>query len=458
MNGELNVKKVKKVQKEYETKDLLKFIVFSVLGVFLFLIPVPSKGTFNLPVGIIIDFIKQILGTSLLYIATGIVLLSAAISAWASFAKPDLIVKNKTLSDLFVVSPLYFISRIIGAVIAVMVLLKVGPNFIISGDTGGTMLDLAKTLVAIAVTISYLMPFLTDFGIMEFTGIMIRKFVKPLFTVPGRSAVDLITSWLGASTAAVLLTKKQYDSGYYTGREASVIMTNFSLVSVPFCYIVASILKIESMFAPFYIITTLVGIILAMILPRIAPLSKIPDEYNPQTGKMLKEEIPEGANKFEWALNQATSRAKRQKPMDVIHEGNKMFSSIMVSLLPIVVAWGTIALICVTYTKIFTFISYPMGYYLNMLGIEEAFKVAPATLVGFIDMFIPALMLAPITVVKTKFILGALSLVQIIYVTEVGAVIVQSEVPVDFKNLAIIFLERTVIALPLITLFSMVIF
>ncbi|MHB1392163.1 MAG: YjiH family protein [Clostridia bacterium] len=455
MNGEL---KTEKVKKEYSIKDLMKFIVISVLGVYLFLIPIPYKESFNLPVGIIIDFIKQILGGSLLHIATIIILLSAIISTWASLAKPNAIVKNNTLSNLFVVSPLYLVSRIVGAVFAVMVFLKAGPDFIISGATGGTMLDLAKTLVAIAVTISYLMPLLTDFGVMEFTGVLIRRFVKPLFTCPGRSAVDLISSWLGASTAAVLLTKKQYDTGYYSAREAAVIMTNFSLVSVPFCYIVASILKIESMFASFYLITTAVGFILAMILPRIAPLSKIPDEYNPKTGKMVNEDIPEGINKFVWALDQATARAKKQTAMDVIHEGNKMFSSIMVSLLPIVVAWGTIALISVEYTKIFTYISYPMGYYLNFFGIEEAFKVAPATLVGFIDMFIPALMLAPVEAVKTKFILGSLSLVQIIYLTEVGAVIVQSDVPLNFKKLAVIFMERTLLAIPLITLFSMLVF
>lgn len=455
MNGEL---KVEKVKKEYSIKDLLKFTIFSVLGVFLFLIPIPYKESFNLPVGIIIDFVKQILGGSLIYIATIIILLSAAISTWASLAKPNFIAKNKTLNDLFAVSPLYLISRIIGAAFAIMVLFKVGPEFIISGATGGTMLDLATTLVAIAVTISYLMPLLTDFGVMEFTGVLIRKFVKPLFTVPGRSAVDLISSWLGASTAAVLLTKKQYDTGYYSAREAAVIMTNFSLVSVPFCYIIASILKIESLFAPFYLITTGVGFILAMILPRIAPLSKITDAYNPKTGKMVNEDIPAGVNKFAWALDQATERAKKETAMDVIHEGNKMFSSIMVSLLPIVVAWGTLALIAVEYTQVFTYISYPMGYYLNLLGIEDAFKVAPATLVGFIDMFIPALMLAPVTIIKTKFILGALSLVQIVYVTEVGALIVQSDVPLDFKGLLVIFLERTLIALPLLTLFYNLVF
>ena len=121
-------------------------------------------------------------------------------------------------------------------------------------------------------------------------------------------------------------------------------------------------------------------------------------------------------------------------------------------LIPIVIAWGTVALIVATYTPVFDIISYPMGMYLNLLGVEEAFAVAPATLVGFTDMFIPALLMGGIVSVKTKFIVAALSLVQIIYLTEVGAIAIKSEVPLNFFNLFIIFLQRTIIAIPLLVL------
>lgn len=443
----LNVSK----QGKYSMAGIMKFAFFSVIGVFLFLVPVPYQKSFNIPVGILIDLVKNILKDSLLFIATGLIVGNALISCYVSIFKPKKFI-SENFKALFVASPLYLGSRIIGGIFAIMVFFNIGPAFIISKATGGTMLDLCKTLIAIGVVVSYLMPLLTDFGVMEFTGVLIRGLVKPLFTCPGRSAVDLITSWLGAAPAAVLLTKKQYDTGYYSAREAAVIMTNFSLVSVPFCYIVASILKIEEMFVPFYLITTAVGFVLAMIMPRIAPLSRIKDEYNPETGKLVNEELPKDQKKFDFALSQAVERAKRQDFKAVINEGNKMFLSIMTSLLPIVLAWGTLALIVVEYTKVFSYIAYPMAYYLNILGIDEAFKVAPATLVGFVDMFIPALMLAASTSVKTKFIIGALSLVQIIYITEVGTIIIQSKVPLNFKHLLILFLERTVIALPLLTL------
>ena len=50
--------------------------------------------------------------------------------------------------------------------------------------------------------------------------------------------------------------------------------------------------------------------------------------------------------------------------------------------------------------------------------------------------------------------IGVLSLVQIIYMTEVGAIIIKSEIPLNLFKLFLVFMERTLIAIPLIVLFA----
>ena len=134
--------------------------------------------------------------------------------------------------------------------------------------------------------------------------------------------------------------------------------------------------------------------------------------------------------------------------------GFEVVMGMFFDLIPIVAAWGTIALIIATYTPVFKWISYPMGLYLQLFGVEEAFAVAPATLIGFTDMFIPALLITGVASVKTRFIIGVLSLVQIIYLTEVGAIIIKSEIPLNLWKLFLIFMERTLIAIPIIVLFA----
>ena len=438
-------------------KNMLKFILGSAFGVLMFLVPIPQGESFTTLLDFLKSWIKGLFGGSLNYIIMVLLIVSTVMSLYDYFAKPDWIRKNHYLTRAFTTTPLYLISKVIGAVMVVMIVFQVGPEVVISADTGITMIDLCGTLFSIVLAFSFILPFLTDCGIMEFLGVILKPVVRPLFRVPGRASVDLIASWFGASNAAVILTREQYMKGFYTKREAGYIMTNFSLVSIPFCLLIADSLGIANLFPPFYLCICVVGVILAIILVRIPPISLIPNTYREKTGKQIDEEIPDETKPLAHALEMSCARAESFNAKAVGTSGLEVVVGMLFDLIPIVVAWGTIALIIATYTPLFQWISYPFGMYLDLLGVPEAFAAAPATLVGFTDMFIPALLIIGLTSVKTKFIIGVLSLVQIIYMTEVGTIIIKSEIPLNFWKLLILFLERTIIALPLIVLFANII-
>ena len=50
--------------------------------------------------------------------------------------------------------------------------------------------------------------------IADFIGALLTKVMRPLFKIPGRAAVDCITSWIGDGTLGVMLTANQYEDGY----------------------------------------------------------------------------------------------------------------------------------------------------------------------------------------------------------------------------------------------------
>ena len=75
-------------------------------------------------------------------------------------------------------------------------------------------------------------------------------------------------------------------------------MTNFSLVSIPFCLMVADTMGIANLFPPFYLCICIVGIILAVIIARIPPIKTIPNTYRESVGKQINEEIPAGKRHF----------------------------------------------------------------------------------------------------------------------------------------------------------------
>lgn len=435
-------------------KNLLKFILGSAFGIAMFLVPIPQGESFTTLLDYLKNFLKSLLGGSLPYILLVIVVGSAILTVYDYICKPDWIRKNHYLSKAFSTTPLYLVSKVIGAIVIAMVVLGKGPEFILSADTGASMVSLSGTLFCIVLGFSFILPFLTDCGIMEFLGVLLRPVVRPLFHVPGRASVDLMASWFGASNAAVILTREQYMKGFYTKREAGYIMTNFSLVSIPFCLLVADTVGIANLFPAFYLCICVVGIVLAVIIARIPPIRTIPDTYQEQAGKRLHEEVPQEKGILNYALEISCKRAEGFNAKGVLASGMEVVMGMVFDLIPIVIAWGTIALVIATYTPVFNWISYPMGLYMKLFGVKEAFAAAPATLVGFTDMFIPALLLGSISAGKTKFIVGVLSLVQIIYLTEVGTIIIKSEIPLNLWKLFVIFMERTLIAIPLIVLFA----
>ena len=443
------------MEKKYtNTANLMKFILGSAFGVLMFLIPIPQGDSFTTLLDFLKTFVKNLFGGSLPYILTVLMIVAAVMSLYDYFCKPEWIRNNHYLKKAFTTTPFYLVSKVIGAIVCVMVVFNCGPEFITSIDTGATIVDLCCTLLCIVVSFSFILPFLTDCGIMEFLGVITRPVVRPLFGVPGRASVDLIASWFGASNAAVILTREQYMKGFYTKREAGYIMTNFSLVSIPFCLLIANTVGVAHLFPALYLCVCAVGIILAVIIRRLPPISKMSDTYKEGVGKMIHEEVPENVNMMEYAVEISCKRASTFTVKGILESGFEVVVGMFFDLIPIVIAWGTVALVIATYTPVFNWISYPMGMFLNLLGVEEAFAVAPATLIGFTDMFIPALLVGGVASVKTKFIIAVLSLVQIIYLTEVGAIVIKSEVPLNLWDLFVLFLERTIIAIPLIVLFA----
>ena len=80
-------------------------------------------------------------------------------------------------------------------------------------------------------------------------------------------------------------------------------------------------------------------------------------------------------------------------------------------------------------------------------------------LVGFTDMFIPSIMAAEqIQSEMTRFIIAAISVTQLIYLSEIGGLILGSKIPIGIFGLFVIFLERTIISLLIITPIAHLIF
>ena len=73
-------------------------------------------------------------------------------------------------------------------------------------------------------------------------------------------------------------------------------------------------------------------------------------------------------------------------------------------------------------------------------------------------MFLPSILVKNVEFEITRFVIGAMSFTQLVYMTETGAVILRSDIPLDLKDLLIVFLERTLITLPIVILIANLVF
>ncbi|MBY0755944.1 YjiH family protein [Clostridium sardiniense] len=451
---------MEKIDTKYHTASLLKFIIPSLIGISLFMIPMKIDGQITIPIAFMANFIEGNFTELLKFMALILISLSVVGSVVIKLFKPKFLTKNTYLNNLFNVTPLWFIARILGMIFIICAFFKIGPEFIWSENTGGLVLnDLLPILIAVFLFAGFLLPLLLDFGLLEFVGSLLTKFMRPIFNLPGRSSIDCIASWLGDGSIGILLTSKQYEQGFYTKREAAVIGTTFSAVSITFCLVIISQVGLAHMFLPFYLTVTLSGIVAAIIIPRIPPLSRKKDDYfGGQDSKNL-EVIPEGYTPFSWGLEKAVEKASdNTHPKEFVISGIKNVLDMWIGVLAIVMAMGGIALMIAEYTSIFQVMGTPFIPLLKLLGVPEAAAAAQTLVVGFADMFIPSVLATSITSEMTRFIVACISVTQLIYMSEVGGLLLGSKIPVGLKDLVILFIERTIITLPVIVIMANIFF
>ena len=435
-----------------------KFLIPSLIGTFLFVTPINQDGNLTIPIAVAANLLLDVMGESSTFVLWVLINLSAVITVLHKTVGLGFLRKNEKMNALFSIKGFWFVVRIIGCVFVNMLYFGIGPDVIIGDLTGRVVLyDLLPILVCVFLLAGVLLALLVNYGLLDFCGALLIKLMRPIFNLPGRSALDCVASWLGDGSIGVLLTSKQYEDGFYSKREAAVIATTFSAVSITFSLVVISEVGLEHMFLPFYGVVSLAGVVAAIIVPKLPPLSKVPDTY--ATAVSHKEDIPEGMSSFRYGLSLALKKGENAPGFGkFLKEGTENVLEMWMGTLPVILAMGTIALIVAEYTPIFRIMGLPFIPLYHVLGIPEAAAASQTVIVGFADMFLPSVIAAGFEHEITKFVVAATSVTQLIYMSEIGSIIMGSKIPVSLKDLFIIFLERTIVTLPVIAVLAHLIF
>ena len=244
-----------------------KFVVFSLIGIAMFFIPITLNGTSTIPLDHLVTFIRNALGPAVpIYIL--ILLLAGTIMPFATGGW-----KASKLRMVFAVA------NVVGLVVGAVLIFGGGPAWLTEESMGPFLLNKLVIPVGLIVPVgAVFLALLVGYGLMEFLGIFCQPVMRPLWRTPGRSAVDAVASFVGSYSLGLLITDRMYRGGRYTGREAAIIATGFSTVSASFMVIVAKALDLMEYWSLYFWLALVVTFAVTAITVRIPPLSRIKDE------------------------------------------------------------------------------------------------------------------------------------------------------------------------------------
>lgn len=439
------------------SKGIIKFLVLSAIGVFLFFIPVSINETSAVPLVHIVNAIKALIGDAMNYLVLIVSVLLSITYITSKVLKPT----SGVLSRLHGKDSLFTgILYILSSVFAVLLIFNMGPEQILHPDVGGLAIYLAGSVLITVTVAGWLVVFLIEFGFLEFLGTLLEPIMRVAFKLPGRASVDALASFVSAPAVGVFITNKMYTGGIYTDKEACCVTTNFSVCSLGFFALLVSIGDIVEYY-PHAILSSLVIVfIMAAIVIRIPPLSRKKDQFfdgRTQTEEERKSERYDSKT-FSRALAAATEKAETAD-MNVIYKSIPDAFLFAIKIVTFVLSIAVLSLLLATFTPIFEWLGKPMVPLLSMLGLPDAAQIASATLVGIAEIALPVLIIAGKGISEMSiFFIVVLSTVQIIFFTESANAMLESNMPINVFELIGIFLIRTLVALPLVAAATFIIF
>ena len=426
---------------KYNKSSYFKFIIFSVVGVFMFFISININGVKSIPIDHLVNFIRNIPFVEPYY---GIII--TMFGGIYPFINKSW---NKNKTEI-----VFSIIKLLAIPFIIMAYFKLGP----ADFHKPNMLPFSYRLltqVAILIPIGALcLSFLIDYGLMAFVGIFMRYIMRPIWKTPGMSSIDALASFIGSYSVGLLITNKVYKEGFYSTKEACIIATGFSTVSTTFMVVVAKTLGIIDKWNIYFWGTLAITFIVTAITVRLYPLRN-----KSNRGYLNRDVIEEpkftGGNIFKKALDEGVKVADKQDNfLNGILKNLKEGLLISISVMPNFMAITFIGLLIVNYTPLFDFISYIFLPFTKLLGLgDEAYTVAKACSITIVEMFSSSSIIMDSSQLA-KSVIAIVCVSEILYFAAPIPCMLATDIPIRIRDIIVIWIERIIFSLILAVPFA----
>ena len=426
-------------------KDMWKFYVFSIIGIILFFIPIQIGKDNTILVDHIHLVIRSLLGDLTAYYALIIIIIGAILPVIRMDFK-------KSFTDCVLV-----IFKLLGAVIGIMYVFKIGPKLLFDKDYGPFLFDKLMLPLSVLIPVGAIaLSFLVGYGLLEFIGVLMQPIMRPIFKTPGKSAVDAVASFVGSYSLGLLITNRVYKDGMYNKKEAVIIATGFSTVSATFMVIVARTLDLMGHWNLFFWSTLIITFVVTAISAHLPPISRESEAYyNNQEGQ--KESKVKG-NYMKAAYDEAKKQSYQSLTLFKniglnLKDGVEMTMAILPSILSI----GFLGLILANFTPIIDWLSYIFYPFIYIFPIDDKPLLAKASMISIIEMFLPSLLVVK-AAIEVKFVVAITSISAIIFFSALIPCILATDIKIPIWKLVVIWFIRVALTLLIAIPLSLLIF
>lgn len=426
------------VAASYTRAAIFKFCASSATGLFVFFVPITINDKSTILLDHIVGTIRITLPTMTPIYAL-IVILAGAVYPFASRTWN----KDK-------VTTVFSGLKVLGVVVASMLYFQFGPAWLFAPDMGPFLFDKLVVPVSLLVPVgAVFLALLVDFGLLEFIGVLFQPIMKPLWKTPGRSAVDAVASFVGSYSIGLLITNRVFKEGKYTIREACIIATGFSTVSATFMIVVAKTLGLMDIWAFYFTVTMVITFLVTAVIVRIPPLCRKSDDYYPGAKGQPEQKAEGNLLKAAWRNGVHAAQNSPHLGLSVMDNLKDGFRMVM-AILPTILSVGLIGLALAKFTPLFDIVGYIFYPFTWLLQLPEPMLAAKAMAVGIAEMFLPALLAADAPL-ATRFVVGVVSVSQILFFSASIPCILATEIPLSIADLVLLWVQRTILTLIMVT-------
>ncbi len=420
-----------------DNRALIKFLTMSAIGIFSFFatFTIGDKNTF------LVNHMSNFIKDGLTPVVTYYILLLAGSGMVDLYIRRDKFF-NSTVNILLSVM------KIIGFVLIVCVSFGVGPAYILKENVGPFILN--KLLFPISITIpvaALFLPFLLDFGLIDFFGVLMRPIMRPLFKAPGRSAVIAVSAFLGNFSIGHIAVDSLYKDGKVTDKEAAIIGTGFCTASVAFLMVLANILKLMDHWNFYFWSSFLITMLVTFFSVRLWPLSSKPETYYPGV-----------ESKPEKVYHSALLKNAYREGVEVAGKADSLISRlgfimkesmlIVMGFVSGVMFFAAVGIAINENTEFFQYLGYIFYPFFKLIHISDMAVAMKAAGISLLDILLPAIIGAKGNLaIQTRYVIGTISVSAIIFLSAFIPCILSTSIPIKFFELIVLWLQRVILTI-----------